>query len=216
VPRLTREYPTQGKLEEKPSATVEYAEGEPAEILKIAIVVGPDELASGILRNQFTSLRGQRHEALVYRWQDALTFDVIAFDLVDYDAPGGASRIDLLLLSDQIFGPTLRAQDVADIEKAALSARLKFPDVYLVGVSQDSEAKSDPKHPFATVERKAASKGLQVFDDKLFGLITQDGITGLLLGFARSDRYGPERSVWSVSPEDDIPLPVAKSELDPP
>ncbi|MFH2008901.1 MAG: hypothetical protein ABI333_20095 [bacterium] len=212
APALTREYPAQGKLADKPCASVEYTDWEPAESLNIAIVVGPDELASGILRNQFTTLRGQRHEALVYRWQDNQTFDVIAIDLRNHGA-ADTVRIDILMLSDQILGPAPRGAGARELERAALAARLRFPDTYLVGVSQDSSKRSLLQHPFSTVEHKARKRAVKVFDERLVGLVTQDTVTGLLVAYARSDRYAPERCVWAISPQDGVPLPVPKSEL---
>lgn len=216
---LTLDYPVQGKLQSvplaEPMARVGYAEWEPAESLYVAIIVGPDDLNSGVLRNQLRDQRRQRHDALVYRWQGAFTLDVIGFDAIDHKSDRGSGRVDLVLLSDGILGGAVQRVPARDLERIALQTRLQFKESYIVGLMGDGGVEAPMSHAFHSVERKARLKGLTVFDQHLSPEMDQDRVTRLLVSFARSRRYAGDRSVWLTPSIGDVPLPIAKEDVPP-
>lgn len=217
VSRLqTLDYPAQGKLQTplqaSPVTRVGYAEWEPAESLYIAIIVGPDDLDSGVLRDQLRDQRRQRHDAMVYRWQGDFTLDVIGFDAIDHKSDRLSGRVDLVLLSDRILGGAAERASVRDLERIALQTRLQFHDSYLVGLIGDDGAAEMMKHAFHSVERKARTKGLTVFDQHLPREVDQDRVTRLLVSYAKSRRYAADRSVWLTPDIGDVPLPIPKED----
>lgn len=212
-PRPTLDYPTQGKLQTPPATCVDCAEWEPAESLRIAIIVGPDELASGLLRNQLSAQRRQRHDALVYRWQGEFTLDVIGFDAIDPKANRHGGHVDLVLLSDWILGQQVGQGTLRELERIALQTRFRFRDSYVVGLITDPDASDLEHHAFYSVERKARTKGMVVFDQVLVGPVSQSTVTGLLVSYGRSRRYAGDRSVWLTPDLGDKPLPIPKEDV---
>jgi len=210
----TLDYPVQGKLQTSPVDRVGYAEWEPAESLYIAIIVGPDDLHSGLLRDQLGEQRRQRHDALVYRWQGEFSLDVIGFDAIDHKSDRGSGRVDLVLLSDRLLGMAERSS-VRDLERIALQTRLRFRDSYIVGLLSNGVDSELLPHAFYSVERKARAKGLTVFDQHLPRELDQDRVTRLLVSFARSRRYAGDRSVWLTPSLGGVPLPIAKEDVPP-
>jgi len=215
----TLDYPVQGKLQKPLGAglltRVGYAEWEPAESLYIAIIVGPDDLDSGGLRDQLRDQRRQRHDAMVYRWQGDFTLDVIGFDAIDHKSDRITGRVDLVLLSDRILGGAREQASVRELERIALQTRLQFRDSYIVGLIGDDSAAVGVNHAFHSVERKARSKGLTVFDQHLPREVDQDRVTRLLVSFAKSRRYAADRSVWLTPDLGDVPLPIPKEDISP-
>jgi hypothetical protein len=214
-PRPTLDYPAQGKVQTLPAGCMSCADWEPAERLRVAIVVGRDELTSGMIRNHFGRQRRQRHDALVYRWQGEFTLDVIGFDAIDPDVGRNLGRVDLVLLSDWILGPKVGRAPVRDLERIALQTRLRFRDSYIVGLMADPDGSDLKSHAFHSVERKARSKGIVVFDQVLPSQVSPERITRLLVSYGRSHRYTADRSVWITPADGDGPVPIRKEDLSP-
>lgn len=213
-PLSTLEYPAQGKLQPPAaSSQIDYNDWEPAESLRIAIIVGEKELGSGMLRNQFSALRRQRHDALVYRWQGDVTLDFIGFDAIDCNGDQRSDRVDLVLLSDQVLGPCIGGNTRRELERLALQIRFKLRDSYVVSICADDRSAGLDGHPFISVESKAREQGMIVFDDRLFGEIRQADITRMLIDFARSPRYTRDRCVWITTEIDGVPLPIPKQDV---
>jgi len=207
------DYPAQGKLQNEPVPCVQCADWEPAECLRIAVIVGRDELASGKIRNHFGSRRRQRHDALVYRWQGEFTLDVIGFDAIDPLADRDHGRVDMVILSDWVLGEQVGRSPVRDLERIALQTRLRFRDSYIVGLMTDPSGSDLEDHAFHSVERKARTKGMVVFDQVIAGPVHERRVTRLLVSYGKSHRYAAGRSVWIVPPDGDTPLPIPKEDL---
>jgi hypothetical protein len=213
----TLDYPIQGKLQTVPAQRVGYVEWEPAESLYIAILVGPDDLDSGTLRDQLRNQRRQRHDAIVYRWQGEFTLDVIGFDAIDLKADRESGRVDLVLMSDRLLGNRSGPAVSRELERIALQTRFRFRDSYLVGLMSDpADTVPDPMaHPFHGVERKARAKGVTVFDQHVPRELDHRRLTRLLVSFAKSRRYAPDRNVWLTPEFGDAPLPIPKEDVSP-
>lgn len=220
VSRLrTLDYPVQGKLlapvQPVPASRVGYAEWEPAESLYIAIIVGAEDLDSGVLRDQLRSQRRQRHDAMIYRWQGEFTLDVIGFDAIDHKSDRLSGRVDLVLLSDRILGQDVGRVPVRELERIALQTRLQFRSSYIVGLLSEGDITTLMGHAFQTVEQKARLKGVTVFDQLLPLTLEQERISRLLVAYAKSRRYDAERSVWLTPHLGDVPLPIPKEDAPP-
>ncbi len=217
VSRLrTMDYPVQGKLQTAlPSAShkgLDYAEWEPAESLYVAILVGPDDLNSGVLREKLRTHRRQKHDAMVYRWHGEFTLDVVGFDAIDHKSDRLSGRVDMVLLSDRLLVGGAGATSVRELERVALQTRIRFRDSYIIGLLSEGSPADMMTHPFHSVERKARAKGVTVFDHHLAYDVDQERITRLLVAYAKSRRYAADRNVWLTPDLGDVPLPIPKED----
>ena len=158
--------------------------------------------------------RKQPHEAMIYRWQGSFTLDLIGFDAIDHQADRHSGRVDVLLMTDRCCGLSLQGDVTRDLERAVLEARFKFPEAFLVGLSQDITLGDLQGHPFNSITEKARGRNVQIFDHRLIGDVGESQITDLLVAFGKSIKYTPQRSVWYQSPKSTVSIPIAKEDID--
>jgi len=186
--KMTAEYPARDKLAPRHADVqkIGYVEGEPAEKLNIAVVVGPSELYATRIKREFNA-RQQKHNVQLYKW-DGFALDLLAFEATEY--PNMSP--DIIMVSDALHDGDLGSS----LETSVVELRKKFKPTYFVAMYFDPSRAELKNHPFKKLEKIAGVKFDGFFHQHIIGNIGQDELTSILLAYVKSPQCDDEKMVF--------------------